>query len=111
MPLDEDDEHDELAVPTPLLLLLPPLLPEPNPLDNCDVEPLLLPWAAGRVGTAPVLFSPIKYTQAHSRCNEEIVKKKNKCCKNKSNKKSKKTSLDSFPNGWRRCGGREEENL
>lgn len=60
MPLDEDDEHDELAVPTPLLLLLPPLLPEPNPLDNCDVEPLLLPWAAGRVGTAPVLFSPIK---------------------------------------------------
>lgn len=38
-----------------LLPLLPPLLPEPNPLDNCDVEPLLPPWPAGKVGTAPVL--------------------------------------------------------
>lgn len=58
MPLDEEDEHDELLPPTPLLLL--PLPDEPNPLDNCEVDPLLLlhPWLAGRVGTAPVLFTP-----------------------------------------------------
>ena len=48
--LDEDDGQDGPAA-TPLL---------PEPLDNCDVEPLLLPWPAGRVGTAPVLFTPIK---------------------------------------------------
>ena len=60
MPLDEEDEHDELVPPTPLLLLPLPLPDEPNPLDNCDVDPLLLlhPWLAGKVGTAPVLFPP-----------------------------------------------------
>lgn len=55
MPLDEVDEHDELVPPTPLLLPMP-LPVEPNPLDNCDADPLLVvhPWPAGKVGTAPV---------------------------------------------------------
>lgn len=64
--LDEDDGQDGPAA-TPLL---------PEPLDNCDVEPLLLPWPAGRVGTAPVLFTPIK-TPGENRGKKVLESKEN----------------------------------
>ena len=60
--LDEDDGQDGPAA-TPLL---------PEPLDNCDVEPLLLPWPAGRVGTAPVLFTPIKTPGDNNRIVSQV---------------------------------------